>query len=76
MATIADQARLPSLTDPDLELKRTPTGTAADADLVDWEGDDDPAKPTNWSSKKKWTNGGLLAAMTLITYEALNSCEF
>ncbi|KAJ5780372.1 benomyl/methotrexate resistance protein [Penicillium paradoxum] len=38
-----------------------------DPDIVDWEGEDDPAKPTNWSGKKKWTNGGLLALMTLIT---------
>ncbi|KAH6672043.1 multidrug resistance protein [Halenospora varia] len=38
-----------------------------DPGIVNWDGEDDPANPRNWSLKKKWTNGGLLAAMTLVT---------
>lgn len=36
--------------------------------LVGWAGEDDPEYPYNWTTKKKWTNGGLLSFMTLITY--------
>ncbi|KAJ5919463.1 benomyl/methotrexate resistance protein [Penicillium verhagenii] len=39
----------------------------SDPDLVGKNGEDDPEKPVNWTMKKKWTNGGLLAAMILIT---------
>jgi hypothetical protein len=38
-----------------------------DPNIVDWDGPDDPANPLNWTGKKKWTNGALLATMTLIT---------
>lgn len=38
-----------------------------DPNVVDWDGPDDPANPLNWTGKKKWTNGALLATMTLIT---------
>lgn len=39
--------------------------------LVGWAGDDDPDYPYNWTTKKKWTNGGLLSFMTFITYDAI-----
>jgi multidrug resistance protein len=35
--------------------------------LVDWAGPDDPEFPRNWPARKKWTNVGLLAALTLLT---------
>ena len=38
-----------------------------DPNIVDWDGDNDPEDPRNWSGKKKWTNAGLIAAFTLIT---------
>lgn len=38
-----------------------------DATIVDWDGPDDPQKPLNWSSKKKWTNMMIIAALTLLT---------
>lgn len=38
-----------------------------DANLVDWNGPDDPEKPLNWTKKKKWTNMMLIAALTLLT---------
>ncbi|KAJ5724727.1 Efflux pump [Penicillium malachiteum] len=37
------------------------------SNIVDLDGPDDPENPLNWSAKKKWTNGGLFAAMTFIT---------
>jgi hypothetical protein len=42
-----------------------------DPNIVTWDGEDDIGNPRNWSFKKKWTNGGLLAAMTLVTYDPL-----
>lgn len=36
--------------------------------FVDFDGPDDPENPYNWSTWKKWTSGGLLSAMTLVTY--------
>jgi hypothetical protein len=38
-----------------------------DPNLVDWDGDDGPEKPQNWSGKKKWQTAGFLAAMTFLT---------
>ncbi|KAB2570312.1 Efflux pump rdc3 [Lasiodiplodia theobromae] len=38
-----------------------------DANLVWWDGDDDPENPMNWSTKKKWSNLGLMSCVTFIT---------
>lgn len=38
-----------------------------DVNLVDWKGPDDPEKPLNWTKKKKWTNMGIIALLTLLT---------
>ncbi|TVY33612.1 Efflux pump [Lachnellula subtilissima] len=35
--------------------------------VVVWDGENDPENPRNWSARKKWTNAGLLSAMTLVT---------
>ncbi|KAK1524631.1 hypothetical protein CPAR01_13579 [Colletotrichum paranaense] len=35
--------------------------------VVDWEGDDDAEKPTNWSVSKKWINVLLISTLTLIS---------
>ncbi|KAJ5331705.1 benomyl/methotrexate resistance protein [Penicillium atrosanguineum] len=43
------------------------TASEPDPDLVNWDGEDDPENPVNWTLKKKWANGGLLASMTFIT---------
>ncbi|KAK5949028.1 hypothetical protein OHC33_009949 [Knufia fluminis] len=45
-------------------VERVPT---KDANLVDWEGADDPEKPLNWTKKKKWQNMLIIAALTLLT---------
>ena len=41
--------------------------------VVDWDGPDDPQKPTNWSSRKKWKNLLIVNTITLITY-VLSAC--
>lgn len=38
-----------------------------DPNIIEWDGEDDPENPRNWPSRKKWTNAGLLSAMTLVT---------
>lgn len=71
--------------DGDIEMQSPPTqGTGQppetttsketpDPNIVDWDGPDDPEMPLNWSTKKKWTNGALLSAMTFLTYFPLSS---
>lgn len=34
---------------------------------VDWE-ENDPLKPTNWTTRKKWKNLWIVSAITFITY--------
>lgn len=46
-----------------------------DPNIVDYDGQDDPHNPYNWTKKKKWTNGGILSAMTLITYVTAEQCS-
>lgn len=52
---------------PPIEVIAAPTSIEKDANLVDWEGPEDPDKPLNWTKKKKWTNMMLIAALTLLT---------
>ncbi len=35
--------------------------------LVTWDGSDDPANPTNWSTTSKFTNIGIVSALTFLT---------
>lgn len=37
-----------------------------DPNIVGWE-HEDPENPQNWTLKKKWTNGALIAGMTFVT---------
>lgn len=41
-----------------------------DANVVDWDGPDDPENPMNWSSAKKTANLAIVSAMTLLSYVA------
>lgn len=34
---------------------------------IDWNGANDKLNPMNWTSKKKWTNLGILSMMSLVT---------
>lgn len=38
-----------------------------DPNVVDWDGPDDPRKPLNWPSKKKWKNVFTISTLTLLT---------
>jgi hypothetical protein len=35
---------------------------------INWETDDDPANPVNWSPSRKWRNLGVISIMSLTTY--------
>ena len=41
--------------------------TERDANIVDWDGPDDPASPPNWPDKDKWLNISVLSILTLVT---------
>lgn len=51
------------------DVQHTPIATtlSKNVNLVDWNGPDDPEKPINWTTKKKWTNMWIIAALTLLT---------
>ncbi|KAK6436337.1 hypothetical protein LTR95_007468 [Oleoguttula sp. CCFEE 5521] len=56
---------------PDVPItEKSGTETAAierDPNIVDWEGDDDPECPLNWTPARKWGNIAVLSAITLLT---------
>jgi hypothetical protein len=35
---------------------------------INWETDDDPSNPLNWSPSRKWQNLGVISIMSLTTY--------
>jgi hypothetical protein len=39
-----------------------------ETNIVDWDGDCDPANPKNWSQHKKWAHIAILSILSLITY--------
>jgi hypothetical protein len=39
-----------------------------DVNQVNWETDEDPANPLNWSPVHKWKNLGIISIMSLATY--------
>ena len=45
----------------------TQTKDQGDANLVGWEGPDDPANPYNWPTWRKVVNGGLISLLALVT---------
>lgn len=40
---------------------------ADNTNLVDWEGDDDPANPQNWTRRRKWAAIALVSAFTFMS---------
>ncbi|KAF2710442.1 MFS general substrate transporter [Pleomassaria siparia CBS 279.74] len=44
-----------------------PAQEEADANIVDWDGPDDPENPMNWPTSKKWRLIFVLALVTLVT---------
>ncbi|KAI1337252.1 major facilitator superfamily domain-containing protein [Xylariaceae sp. FL0016] len=45
----------------------TENNDTEDANVVWWDGPNDPENPYNWPSWRKWTNCGLISTMTLLT---------
>lgn len=43
------------------------TDAEHDPNIVDWDDEDDPNNPYNWTTRKKWQNIGILSALTLLT---------
>jgi hypothetical protein len=50
-----------------IQEEAVPESKESDPNILDWNGPDDPEKPVNWTGRRKWINGGLLAAMTFVT---------
>ncbi|KAK2767080.1 hypothetical protein FQN54_006399 [Arachnomyces sp. PD_36] len=46
------------------ETKELPT---VDADIVDWDGPDDPQNPMNWSKGKRFSHVAIVSLLTLVT---------
>lgn len=40
---------------------------AYDANVVGWDGPNDPENPVNWTDKKKWLNIAVLSILSFIT---------
>jgi hypothetical protein len=38
-----------------------------EANIVDWDGPDDPRNPQNWSGRRKWLTVALVSAITFVT---------
>ena len=38
----------------------------ADANVVDWDGPNDPTNPHNWPSRKRWAHVVLIAMLALV----------
>ena len=43
------------------------TTDVEDPNLVDWDGDDDPANPQNWKRRRKWAAIALVSAFTFMS---------
>ncbi|SPO04281.1 probable MFS multidrug transporter [Cephalotrichum gorgonifer] len=46
----------------------------ADANTVDWDGPNDPAKPRNWSPRKRWAHIIIVSILALVTNMAPTMC--
>lgn len=50
-----------------IEIVDTNKLEAHDANVVDWDGPQDPENPQNWTSGKKWTHIILVSLFALVT---------
>ncbi|KAI4224359.1 MAG: hypothetical protein L6R40_008451 [Gallowayella cf. fulva] len=57
----AEKHSLPALTDD--KQQQLP-----DPNIVDWDGPDDPEKPTNWSNRRKYAIVAVISSITFLTY--------
>jgi multidrug resistance protein len=51
----------------DAQAKSSALTSSPPSNVVDWDGPDDSALPTNWRPRKKWTNLLLISTLTLLT---------
>lgn len=49
-----------------LEAHRSKDGGLTDANIVWWDGEDDPANPFNWPASKKWIHVGIVSLITFV----------
>ncbi|KAJ9144990.1 Major facilitator superfamily protein [Pleurostoma richardsiae] len=63
-ATIAAEDTGPDESSP---VTKNEVADNQDADVVSWDGPDDPENPMNWPAKKKWLNVAVLSILTVIT---------
>ncbi|KAK9349802.1 major facilitator superfamily domain-containing protein [Lipomyces doorenjongii] len=50
-----------------VSVEKNRTRSIKDANLVTWDGEDDPENPKNWSTKKKWTATFVVSSFTFIS---------
>lgn len=63
--------------DSEAQVAPTPVETkseAPDANIVDWDGPQDPANPQNWSLRKKWAHIIMVSLFALVTNMAPTMC--
>lgn len=49
-----------------LEADPANNEASTDANIVWWDGEDDPANPLNWPSSKKWIHVGIISLITFV----------
>ncbi len=61
----------------DKDVHDDPNHEISESNIVDWNGDDDPANPMNWPNGKKWRNIAVVGGLALLTYgsRSLSSCH-
>lgn len=85
------KTRRPDLTPNELEAQRsgqpsihgdgeeekndTDGGDTSGRILVDWDGEDDPANPLNWSKTKRISQVVLISAITMLTWVSPCNCQ-
>ncbi len=48
------------------DVEKTPVSSDNQSDIVDFEGEDDPKDPLNWSSRYKWSMVILISILSLV----------
>lgn len=51
----------------DSKLQNSTVSAAETSQVVDWDGEDDPENPLNWSRTKKWSTILLVSYITFVT---------
>ncbi|CBF88879.1 hypothetical protein AN0739.2 [Aspergillus nidulans FGSC A4] len=62
------------MTPKQLEKGNLENRTYPETDVVDWDGEDDPTNPRNWSEPKRWAHVVTISILALITNMAPTMC--